>query len=312
MTAAFRACDHDGVRATASAGGQTAGYRYAVAATAVLLAMVFAAPAATQTSPDSANGESETEIDVKVTDPLSSTWSLKTQDNLYVLDVHGHGHRLQDTLVFQPLMPVWLTRGLKLITRPKFTLLNDEPYVAAGDLHRTAAVGDTILDVALSPRTEPWLVALGPTFVFPTANSVQTGQGAWQVGPVAAARYRGDHWLAALIAQQWWSVAGAGSGPVRALNLQYLASYSFAGGWSVGTSPTIKVNWEASPGDRVTFPFGPSVGKVVKLAGGMPVKFEIQVNYSPIHPASNGQILQVQFTATPVIPGLLDGLRLSD
>lgn len=47
----------------------------------------------------------------------------------------------------------------------------------------------------------------------------------------------------------------------------------------------------AGVGSRVTFPFGPSVGKVVRLGGGLPVKFEVQ---------------------PPVIPGLLNGLWLGE
>jgi hypothetical protein len=84
----------------------------------------------------------------------------------------------------------------------------------------------------------------------------------------------------------------------------------FRRGWSVGTSPTIKVDWKASSGDQVTFPFGPSVGKVVKFGDAFPVKFEIQALHSPIHPESNGQIFQIQFTAIPVVPGLIDRARL--
>lgn len=278
---------------------------------AALLMAIFASAAdvpAAEQSPESPDDESETEINLKITDPVSPTWSMKLQDNVYYLDVPGQGHPVQNTLVFQPSMPVWLTRDVKLITRPKFTLLESKPYTAGAELLGTTAVGDTVLDLALSPQLGPWLLGLGPTFVFPTANSVQTGQGEWQAGPLVAAGYRGDRWLAVAIAQQWWSFAGA-RGPVNALNLQYIASYHFGAGWSVGTSPTIKVDWEESPGNRVTFPFGPSIGKVVKLAGGVPVKLEVQVLYSPIHPDSNGQVVQIQFTATPAIPGLIEGVR---
>jgi hypothetical protein len=161
-----------------------------------------AEPPAPQQVPESSEDESATEIDVKVTDPVSTTWSLKLQNGVSLLDINGRGDHAQDTLTFQPLMPVWLTRNLKLITRPKFTLLNDQPYAKQGELHRTTGFGDAILDLALSPRSEPWLLGLGPTFVFPTASLERTGQGKWQIGPLGAVGYRTRRWLVAAVAQQ--------------------------------------------------------------------------------------------------------------
>jgi hypothetical protein len=283
--------------------------------TAAMAGLLFVARCTSATEPlmplpESSSDESDTQINEKVTDPVSTTWSMKLQNSVNVLDISGQGDQVEDALTFQPTMPVWLTRDLKLITRPKFTLLDAKPYTAQGNLQHATGFGDTILDLALSPRSDPWLLGLGPTFVFPTAGTDQTGQGKWQAGPAGVLGYRAEGWLVTAIVQQWWSFAGTASRPaVSALNLQYIASYFFGDGWSVGTSPTIKVNWEASSGNRVTFPFGPAIGKVVKLGGVLPVKFEIQALYSPVHPESNGQIVQIQFTATPVIPGLIEGVR---
>ena len=105
----------------------------------------------------------------------------------------------------------------------------------------------------------PWLLALGPTFVFPPANRDQTGRGKWQAGPGGVLGYQVSEWTAYLIAQQWWSFAGAADRPTQDhLDLQYIASYFFGDGWSVGTSPTIKFDLRATAGNRVTFPFGPT------------------------------------------------------
>jgi hypothetical protein len=287
------------------------------ATTVVLLFVALCARAAEIPAPlalpESGDQESETKINMKVTDPVSTTWSMKLQNSVNLLDINGHGDQVQDTLTLQPLMPVWLASDLKLITRPKFTLLDDDPYTKQGELRHATGFGDTILDLALSPRSDPWLLGLGPTFVFPTANRDQIGQGKWQIGPAGVAGYRAEKWLVSAIVQQWWSYAGSASRPaVSVLNLQYIASYFLGAGWSIGTSPTIKVDWEASSGNRVTFPFGPALGKVVKVAGELPVKFEIEVLYSPVHPESNGQVGQIQFTVIPVIPGLIHGVYFGE
>src|SRR5262245_506998 len=128
-----------------------------------------AAPASVQ--------ETSTRINRKVTNPVSLTWSLKLLNTVDFDDVGSHGVHPDYTLQFQPTMSLLLSPFLKLITRPEFTLVDDTAYTnGAGELRRTTGVGDTILDVVLSPKLGPWLLGLGSTFVFPTANLDQTGQ----------------------------------------------------------------------------------------------------------------------------------------
>ncbi len=252
---------------------------------------------------------STTEISKRLTNPVSLTWSLKLKNKITFRDVTGHGDQAQYELEFQPVLPVLLTPALKLITRPEFRLVDSKPYAGQqGNLRRTTGVGDTILDLLLSPVSDPWLIGVGPTFVFPTANLDQTGQGKWQAGPDGVLGYKSKRWIAGVIAQQWWSFAGAPSREsVSQLDLQYIAQYYFAHGWSLGTSPTIEFDWRATPGNQVTFPIGLEVAKVVRLGGEVPVKFALQGEYIPIHPDSNGQRFIIEFTITPVIPALLNG-----
>jgi hypothetical protein len=280
----------------------------------VLLLLCAPAAAAIETaeepgSPDAAKHASATDVNREVTDPVSTTWSLKLQNNINFIDIAGHGDQVQDTVKFQPTMPILLTSALTLITRPEFTLLDSKPFTTSqGALRRTTGVGDTILDLVLSPKLGPWLAALGPTFVFPTANLNETGQGKWQAGPAGVAGYKTEKFLAVLIAQQWWSFAGAQDrAAVSELHLQYIASYFFGDGWSIGTAPTIAFDWRAEPGNQVTFPFGPSVTKVVKFTDALPVKFEVRGMYVPVHPDPNGKQFIIELVVTPVIPSLIRG-----
>jgi len=245
-------------------------------------------------------------VSLRLSDPVSDTWSLKLQDTVTLTGVAGHGTQPKNTLEFQPTLPVRLTEHLKLIARPEFTLLDSVPYAGGqGALRRTTGVGDTILDVVVAPRATAWLLGLGPTFVFPTANLDQTGQGKWQAGPAGVAGYRAPGWLAAVIAQQWFSFAGAEDrAAVSELHLQYIASYVLGDGWSVGTSPIIKVDWRAAAGERLTFPFGLTLAKVVRLAGRLPVKFELDAMYVPVHPTDGAEAI-FKLAVIPVIPALL-------
>jgi hypothetical protein len=252
---------------------------------------------------DSALHKSSDEINQDVSDPVSTTWSLKLKNTVTFEDVGSDGDHAAYTLQFQPTMPVWVSRDCKLIVRPEFTLVDDTPHTSHSEVLRTTGVGDTILDTALSPKLGPWLLALGPTFVFPTANLDQTGKGKWQAGPSGVLGYRRPSWLALLIAQQWWSFAGGSDRPtVSHLNLQYIVNYVVGDGWSVGTSPTILFDWRAASGNQVTFPIGPTVGKVVKLWGVAPVKFELEGLYIPVYPAHDGERFIVQFQIIPVVP----------
>ena len=252
--------------------------------------------------------QSSTEVNERVTDPLSLTWSLKVKNTVTWKEVGSDGDHPEYTLQFQPTMPVWLSTDWKLIVRPEFTLVDAVPYSNQGQVSRTTGVGDTILDLALSPKLGPWLLGLGPTFVFPTANLDQTGMGKWQAGPIGVLGYRVPGWIAVLIAQQWWSFAGAADRATQNhLNLQYIASYFFGDGWSVGTSPTIKFDWRAPSGNQVTFPFGPTVGKVVKFGGVAPVKFELQGLYVPVRPDNDGERFIIQFNIIPVVPAPIAG-----
>ena len=64
------------------------------------------------------------------------------------------------------------------------------------------------------------------------------------------------------------------------------------------------VDWEASSGNKVSFPVGLQVGKLRKL-GPMPVKFDLQVQYYAVHPQVYGSKWNVQLQITPILPSLI-------
>ena len=89
------------------------------------------------------------------------------------------------------------------------------------------------------------------------------------------------------------------------MNLQYFFAYLPGGGWGIGTAPNMLVNWYASHGNKVTFPIGLSISKVIKI-GPLPVKLAVQPQYMPVHPDVFGQKWDLQFSITPVIPDLVN------
>lgn len=269
-----------------------------------ILTLVIVALGASRTAATVDIGDIDTEaaareLNQRVTDPVSTTWSLRTKNTINFLLLERHGNHLQNELQFQPTLPYIFNDRFKLIVRPQFTLVNDTAYVNKGDqVQRTTGVGDTVLDLGFGPRIDPWLLAFGPTFVFPTANLDQTGQGMWQAGPGGVLGYRSERWLAAAILQQWFSYAGDRA-PVSEMHVQYIANYVFADGWSVGTSPTMAVNWKNDPGDQLTFPIGLTVGKVVR-PWELPVKLSLETDYCPVRSHNAPQAI-VEIEVIPIV-----------
>ena len=292
---------------------QTYGCGAAAHPLAVLLLIGIAA--ATVHAQDEASkpdaGMSLTEINKQLVNPVSTLWSITFQQNNYWLTMPDDlAERTENNLLFQPVLPVSLTKDWNLINRPVIPLVNSVPTLnAQGNLGRTTGFGDISQIEVLSPGPNlvgPWLLGLGPTAIFPTASSAILGQGKWQLGPTAVLGYLGEKFAVGVFPQQWWSVAGYGSKNVSQLNLQYFLVYFPAQGWSIEMSPNILVNWYATSGDKLTFPVGLGVGKVVKL-GPLPVKFALELQYMPIHPGEFGQNWNVQLKISPVLPKLIKG-----
>lgn len=253
------------------------------------------------------------EVNKELSNPISSIWALQLQENTYWLNKPD---RNVVNLQFQPVLPLALTENWNLITRPVFQVMNSTPYVnSSGNLHRVAGFGDTILATMLSPSPKvagPWLLGVGPSFIFPSATNSRLGQNKWQIGPAGVFGYLGNKWLAGVFPQQWLSVGGPGPKTVSQMNVQYFFTYLPGDGWGIGTSPNMLVNWYANKaGNMITFPVGLNVSKVIKI-GPLPVKLAVQGQYMPVHPDVFGQKWNLQFSVTPVIPKLIKGTLFGD
>ncbi len=276
----------------------------------ILLILGLIGPSSAQTSDED---ESLDRVNKELSNPISSIWALQFQQNTYWLT---NPDRNAVNLQFQPVLPLALTDNWNLITRPVFQVFNSSPYQnQSGNLHRVTGFGDTIFASLLSPSPKlagPWLLGLGPSFIFPTASNSRLGQNKWQIGPAGVFGYLGDKWIAGVFPQQWLSVGGPGPQTTSQMNIQYFFNYFPGHGWGIGTSPNMLVNWYAyKSGDTITFPIGLAVSKVIKI-GILPVKFQVQGQYMPVHPDDFGQKWNLQFAVTPVIPKLVKGNLLGD
>jgi len=250
--------------------------------------------------------ESASELNRKLTNPVSDIWSISNQFNNFELN----NGQWNNNWNFQPVMPVSLTKDWNLITRPVMPFYNIVPHeTSRAEFARDAGLGDLTLLELLSPaHSGNWVLGAGPTAIFPTATSHFTGQGKWQLGPSVVVGYLTKQYFIGVFPQQWWSIGGEHGRPdTNQMNLQPIATIFFGEGWSFGYSGNILADWTAPSPDVWTVPIGLGLGKVVKF-GRLPVKIQLAVQYMPVHPRISGQEWNVQVQITPVIPKLIKGV----
>jgi hypothetical protein len=246
---------------------------------------------------------------MKMTNPVTDLWLIQFEFNNFKLEkdpVSPVSGKWVNSLYFQPVLPVSLTHDLSLITRPVVTAYQSVPYPKGlGRTGRKTAFGDIILAQVLSPKLpDPWIVAAGPTWIFPTAGSRLTGQGKWQLGPAVGGGVVTSKYMIAALVQQWWSFAGKGDRrPTSQMAILPLVYAFWGDGWSVGYSGQIQADWKAHHGDRWTVPTGLALGKVVKF-GILPVQIRAGTQYIPIRPEF-GPKWNFTLQITPLIPRMI-------
>ena len=221
--------------------------------------------------------ESASELNRKLTNPVSSIWSIQFQFNNFELN----NGQWNNNCNFQPVMPVSLTKDWNLITRPVMPIYNIVPHEThPNEFARDAGLGDLALVELLSPANSGnWVLGAGPTAIFPTATSEFTGQGKWQLGPTFVAGYLTKQSFIGVFPQQWWSIGGQHfRRNTNQMNLQPIASIFFGEGWSLGYPGNILADWNAPSENVWTVPIGLGLGKVMKL-GRLPVKINLAVQY---------------------------------
>lgn len=246
------------------------------------------------------------EISRKLENPLTDLWSLTFQENFYILASDlTENKQYANNFFFQPFLPFPIARKYMLTFRPVFPLVTS-PLVISDDtikeVSHVTGLGDIQLLTAFGPSTNTGIVwGIGLTFIFPSATSNALGGGNWAAGPAAMFFYIVKPWTAGFLLQHWRSFAGDPSRPETNLtNFQYVVRYGLPKAWSIGMGPTISINWDEDPQNRVTVPIGLGITKTVRW-GKMPFKFRLEPQYSIIKPDNVGIEWNFRLQITPVI-----------
>jgi len=151
-----------------------------------------------------------------LSDPLSDIWALFTEIDYTFSngDLSDKNYHNGQAVIFQPIMPIPLTEGWKMLTRPTLPIIvgTDVPNGRRYDtldlpdgngvilkpdgnavFDSEDGFGDMSLPILFSPKSaSKWGWGAGPTFVFPTGDEPLTTD-TWEVGP--AGRYESNHHL---------------------------------------------------------------------------------------------------------------------
>ena len=227
---------------------------------AVLLGIGIGAGIA-QADNGSATSPTQSDLVNEANAPISSLFQVRLQD-VYAPAFQGQLHGQGNLFSIAVGMPV---PQYRLLPFPQLSLLTIPAAVTLPlPLGSLTGFGDIrFLDIAVIDAGHSLLFGVGPTFVFPTASDLTTGQGKWQAGPAAAAAFAPRKWLLGILAQNPISFAGDATRPAaNALFLQPFITYQLGHGWFVRSEPQMVFDWETN---KQLLPVDAGVGRVFKI-----------------------------------------------
>jgi hypothetical protein len=256
------------------------------------------------------------EIGSKLSNPVSDVWALFTEFDLYFSDgdLNEGDSEVGGRMIFQPVLPFPVygsgENEWKLITRPIIPILFSQPIPTGfDDFDHEGGLADTQLPMLVAPPTGRWLLGAGPAWLFPTSTDDAFGRQQWGVGPSAVAGYMSKKVILGAFPQYYFRIGSRGDrdSDVRDasyLNLLYFLVFNLPDAWQVGMNPTISYDDRASSGNKWNVPIGMIIAKTTRM-GGLPVKFQLGVEYSVVSQDDFGQRAQLKLNVIPVIPALI-------
>ena len=193
--------------------------------------------------------------------PISSLFQIRLQDS-YAPAFQGALRGQGNSFSIAIGMPLPQYRFLPF---PQLSLLTIPAAVTLPlPLGSSTGFGDIrFADLAVLDAGHSLLFGIGPTFVFPTANEITSGQGKWQIGPAVAAAFAPRNWLFGVFAQNPIAFAGDPKFPdANALFLQPFVTYQLGHGWFLRSEPQMIFDWVTY---KQQLPIDAGIGRVFKI-----------------------------------------------
>ena len=207
------------------------------------------------------------ELAKKLSNPVASLISFPLQSNFDFGMGTGSGWRY--TLNVQPVIPIKLGNNWNLISRTIIPVIHQGNVTGPNTSQN--GLGDTVQSFFFSPnKTEPFIWAVGPVVLIPTATDQALGAQKWGLGPTALALKQKNGWTYGVLANHIWSVAGKSNrANVSATFIQPFLSYSTRDAWTYSINTESTYDWN---GNSWSIPINPFISKLVRF-GKQPVSF---------------------------------------
>jgi hypothetical protein len=262
----------------------------------------------------SGRASDDEEMAKKSQNPVANIISVPFENNLY-FDV-GPSEEIANVLNIKPVIPIGLTKKINLINRfiVPIVYLEGQDSITASDpeaglgpvgifpgTDNEFGLGNITYQTFLSPAEPgPFIWGLGSALILPTNSDSSLGGDTWSLGPTALILSIEGPWVVGFLGQHVWSFAEHGSEPsVNSTLLQPIFNYNIAKGWYLTSVPVITANWEAD--DEWTVPVGGGVGRVMRIAGKLPVDIRVAA-YNNVEKPRFGPEWNMQFTFMFLFP----------
>lgn len=232
--------------------------------------------------------------------PIASLISIPFQFNFFL--GNGEYDRTQYVLNVEPVIPAKISENWNMINRIII------PIQIQPDLNsetgQTFGVGAINYTAFFSPKPiGKTSYGFGPSLIIPTTTSPELGNGRFAVGPSVVMFSSIGKWTLGFVAAQNWGYYKASSEeiPQNSFFTQYFINYNLPKGWTIGTGPTITVNWNAEKDQKAVVPFGLSVSHV-HMFRNQGIKGSLAYYYNAVRPDLGAKGGQIQFTLSFLFP----------
>jgi len=240
--------------------------------------------------------EESQELDKKLSNPVASLISLPFQANVdFGL---GAGPGVRFTLNFQPVIPVVLNSKWNLISRTIVPIIHQADVTAPGSSEN--GLGDITQSFFFAPnKSQPFIWAIGPVLLIPTATNDALGNKQLGLGPTVLMLKQQSGWTYGVLLNHLWKVAGSDShARVNATFGQPFLSYT------TKDALTYSVNMEANydwTGKHWGIPIHPGFSKLLRF-GKQPVSLSGALRCWVTSPHSGPTGCGFRFGVTPLFP----------
>jgi hypothetical protein len=240
--------------------------KYAAVGFAAVIAMQLSSfDLAAQNEGEKTKANEAADVAKKLANPIASLISVPFQNNLDVGIGQFNGYK--NTLNFQPVIPLSLSRNWNLIARVILPIISQADISAEGT--KESGLGDAIVSAFFSPALAKNGVVwgAGPCFLVPNATNEMFATKKFGAGPTAVILKQANGWTIGALINQIWSIAGSEDRPdVNQMFLQPFVGFNWKTGAGFVVNSEMTKNWE---GETFTAFINPTFNGITKFGKQM-------------------------------------------